>query len=76
MNCFRPEGGSGLSDDEASARQTLAGGLGYTAQRLRELWSGRFEIVILRQMKACPAGGELFGEPFLWVMLTRKMSTT
>jgi len=72
MNCFRPEGGSGLSDDEANEGQTLGGGLGYTEARLRELWSRSFEIVRLRQMRACPAGGGLFGEAFLWVMLARK----
>lgn len=30
MVCFRPEGGSGLSDDEVYERGTLGGGLGYT----------------------------------------------
>ena len=72
MTCFRPEGGGGLSDDEVYERRTLAGGLGYTEAQLRELWSGPFEIVSLRQMHERPAGGDVFGKSFLWVLLARK----
>ena len=72
MTCFRPEGGSGLSDDEVYERRTLGGGLGYTDTQLRELWSGQFEIFRLRQMQERPPGSGVFGKSFLWVMLARK----
>jgi len=73
MTCFRPEGGSGLSDDEVYERRTLGGGLGYTDTQLRALWSGPFEISILRQMQESPPGSAVFGKSFLWVLLARKM---
>lgn len=72
MTCFRPEGGSGLSDDEVYERNTLGGGLGYTEQGLREHLTGPFSIHILRQMKPQPADSGLFGETFLWVLLAQR----
>lgn len=72
MTCFRPEGGSGLSDDEVYERGTLGGGLGYTEARLRELWSVGLEIHVLRQMQEAPPGSGVFGKGFLWVVLARK----
>ena len=70
--CFRPEGGSGYSDQEVYERRSLGGGLGYTEQRLREIWSGALRIRVLRQMdKPNPESG-LFGEPFLWALLAQK----
>ncbi len=72
LTCFRPEGGSGYSDDEVYARRSLGGGLGYTQDRLREIWSGGLQVVSIRQMtKPDPASG-LFGEPFLWSLWARK----
>lgn len=73
LTCFRPEGGSGLSDDEVYERGTLGGGLGYADAQLREFWSGRFDILTLRQMQDRAAGSGLFGKSFLWAMLARKM---
>ena len=72
LTCFRPEGGSGLSDDEVYARRSLGGGLGYTQERLREIWSHGFQIRALRQMRKPAPGTPLFGEPFLWVLLASK----
>ncbi|MBZ8141651.1 SAM-dependent methyltransferase [Rubrivivax gelatinosus] len=69
--CFRPEGGSGWTDDEVYRRGSLGGGLGYTEADLRALWGGCFEIVELRRMHAQPAGSARFGLPGLWVMLAR-----
>lgn len=72
MTCFRPEGGSGLSDDEVYERRTLGGGLGYSGTQLRQLWSDAFEICELPQMQECAAGSRVFGKSFLWVMLARR----
>lgn len=70
--CFRPEGGSGLIDREVYERRTLAGGLGYTDDRLRAIWSRHLDVRVLRQMHKQPAGSASFGEDFLWVMLAQK----
>ncbi len=75
MVCFRPEGGSGLSDAEVYERRSLGGGLGYSEPALREIWEGStlFRIRQLRQMKPQrPAESGLFGEGFLWAMLAQR----
>lgn len=72
MTCFRPEGGSGFTDEEVYERRSLGGGLGYTEERLREIWSDGLTVHVVRQMgKPAPDSG-LFGEPFLWALLARK----
>ena len=49
----------------------LGGGLGYTAERLREIWSSGLQVRIIRQMdKTSPESG-LFGETFLWALLAQ-----
>jgi SAM-dependent methyltransferase len=69
--CFRPEGGSGLTDQEVYERRSLGGGLGYSRERLEALCHGRLDIRQLRQMIK-PAGPEhLFGEDFLWTLLAQ-----
>lgn len=72
LTCFRPEGGSGYSDEEVYERRSLGGGLGYTEERLGEIWSGPLQVRVLRQMERQAAGSGLFGETFLWVLLAQK----
>jgi len=73
LTCFRPEGGSGYSDDEVYERRSMGGGLGYEQARLREIWcSNGLEISVLRQMQELPSGSNSFGKSFLWVLLARK----
>jgi SAM-dependent methyltransferase len=36
--CFRPEGGSGYTDQQVYERASLGGGLGYSEDHLRALW--------------------------------------
>jgi len=72
MTCFRPEGGSGLSDREVYERRTLGGGLGYSEQRLRAIWSHGLQVHELRPMERPDAGSGRFGENFLWTLLARK----
>jgi SAM-dependent methyltransferase len=72
LTCFRPEGGSGYSDDEVYERRSLGGGLGYTEERLREIWSRGLEVHSIRRMAKPGAESGLFGEPFLWSLLARK----
>jgi SAM-dependent methyltransferase len=72
LTCFRPEGGSGLTDDEVYERRSLGGGLGYTEERLLSIWSRRLRVHRIRQMAKPAAGSGLFCETFLWVLLAQK----
>ncbi len=72
LTCFRPEGGSGYSDQEVYERRSLGGGLGYTQTRLREVWSHGLQVHTIRQMRKPGDGSGLFGEDFLWALLARK----
>ena len=72
LTCFRPEGGSGYSDEQVYERRTLGGGLGYTEARLREIWSAHLQVRVVRQMVKPSAGSGRFGEPFLWALLAQK----
>jgi SAM-dependent methyltransferase len=72
LTCFRPEGGSGYSDQEVYERRSMGGGLGYTEERLREIWSNKLRVRIIRQMDKPGAQSGLFGERFLWVLLAQK----
>ena len=73
--CFRPEGGSGYTDQQVYERASLGGGLGYSAERLRALWDrAPFSIRVLRQMNKTDGQGPCFGLDFLWVLLATKDS--
>lgn len=69
--CFRPEGGSGLSDFQVYERRGLAGGLGYSRERLLALWGDRLDVQQIRQMRKTPEQSGQFGEDFLWVLLAK-----
>jgi SAM-dependent methyltransferase len=70
--CFRPEGGSGLTDREVYERRGLGGGLGYSREQLEALCQhGRLEIRQLRQMIKTSEPAQLFGEDFLWTLLAQ-----
>ncbi len=72
--CFRPEGGSGLSDVEVYERRSLGGGLGYAKAQLREIWGqGALQIEVLRPMRDClPQTQGCFGMSILWALRARK----
>jgi cyclopropane fatty-acyl-phospholipid synthase-like methyltransferase len=73
LTCFKPEGGSGYTDEEVYERRSTGGGFGYTEERLREIWgAGALEVLVLRQMQELPFGSPTFGKSFLWAMLARK----
>jgi SAM-dependent methyltransferase len=75
LSCFRPEGGSGLTDQQVYERASLGGGLGYTEEQLRALWDrAPFSVQVVRQMARAGTGGPYFGEDFLWVLLAAKAS--
>ncbi|MEU2667846.1 class I SAM-dependent methyltransferase [Streptomyces sp. NPDC007164] len=74
LTCFAAgEGGMGseLPDAAFYERGGLQGGLAYTPESLRRIFSGLTEIE-LRRMHDEPSGSPLFGEPFLWTALFRR----
>jgi SAM-dependent methyltransferase len=74
--CFRPEGGSGYTDQQVYERASLGGGLGYSEDRLRALWNeAPFSVQVLRAMHKVDAQGPYFGEDFLWALLAVKEGT-
>lgn len=75
--CFRPEGGSGYTDQQVYERASLGGGLGYSGGQLRALWdTAPFSLRVLRQMKKTDGQEARFGADFLWVLLATKADTT
>ena len=66
--CFRPEGGSGLTDDEVYERRSMGGGLGFSPDRLRVIWGEELDIVELEPMRQQDARSGTFGEAYLWAM--------
>ncbi len=70
--CFRPEGGSGFTDRDVYEKRSLGGGLGYTEEKLRFVFSRAFTVIEVKQMKEMNAESRLFGKDFLWTILMRK----
>jgi hypothetical protein len=71
--CFRPEGGSDYTDQQAYEQGSLGGGLGYSEDRLRARWDKPpFSARVLRQMNKSGEAGPYFGEDFLWALLAAK----
>jgi SAM-dependent methyltransferase len=67
--CFAAgEMGSELPDEAFYRQSDPAGGLAYTAESLRWIFS-ELTLVELRRMRAEPENSPYFGEPFLWTAL-------
>ncbi|WP_432251400.1 class I SAM-dependent methyltransferase [Streptomyces sp. HNM1019] len=72
LTCFAAGAmGSELPDAAFYRQSALDGGLAYTPDSLRWIFSGLTEIE-LRRMHDEPSGSPLFGEPFLWTALFRR----
>ena len=63
--------GSEEPDEHLYRTGSLAGGLAYSAEDLRDVFGGLQEVE-LRRMRDLPADGPLFGESFLWAGLFRR----
>jgi SAM-dependent methyltransferase len=70
--CFTPEGGNPWGDAEVYQRGSMGGGLGYTEERLRAIWSPVLRVDQLRPMHEPAPDAALFGRGFLWCMLATK----
>ncbi|MDQ0796297.1 bifunctional 2-polyprenyl-6-hydroxyphenol methylase/3-demethylubiquinol 3-O-methyltransferase UbiG [Streptomyces sp. B1I3] len=72
LTCFAAGAmGSELPDADLYGGAGLQGGLAYTPESLRWIFSG-MEVVELRRMRKEPADSLRFGEDFLWTALFRK----
>lgn len=71
LTCFAAgEMGSEIPDADLYRRSTLDGGLAYTPESLRWIFSHLTEVE-LRRMRDEPPESPRFGEPFLWTALFR-----
>jgi hypothetical protein len=67
--CFNTEGELDTSDWEIYRAGSLKRGIGYTEDRLKELFINDFKIINFRKMKRISQPNHLFGEDFLWSSL-------
>ncbi len=67
--CFKPEGGSGLTDLEVYSQGTLKGGLGYTVAELTHTFDPDFRLVSCQGVSNEPEESPAFGRDFLWSLL-------
>jgi cyclopropane fatty-acyl-phospholipid synthase-like methyltransferase len=72
MVCFAPGGGSDYSDRQVYENRSMGGGLSFTEESIRHIFSEHFSIVSFRRMKELPESSGLFGKDFLWVTTMRK----
>ncbi|MFC1439926.1 class I SAM-dependent methyltransferase [Streptacidiphilus sp. N1-10] len=76
LTCFASGAmGSELPDADFYREARLHGGLAYTPESLRWIFSGLMEVE-LRRMRDEPPESPLFGEPFLWTALFKRKTET
>lgn len=69
--CFNEKGGNPITDYDVYRKESMAGGLGYSEEKLSKVLIPFFDIVEFREME----DGEedkTFGQPTLWTVLLRK----
>lgn len=74
ITCFEEGGkygGSDISDWEVYRRRNLQGGLGFTEEKLRQIFKD-FEEIEIRKMNDVEDENNLFGTSALWACLFRK----
>jgi SAM-dependent methyltransferase len=69
--CFNTDGALDTSDWEIYKSGSLKRGIGYTEERLKQVFAMDFETVHFRKMKKIAPPCELFGEDFLWATLMK-----
>lgn len=67
--CFNTDGALDTSDWEVYKTGSLKRGIGYTEERLKEVFAQDFDTLNFRRMKKITQPSELFGEEFLWTSL-------
>jgi cyclopropane fatty-acyl-phospholipid synthase-like methyltransferase len=67
--CFNTDGALDTPDWEIYKEGSLKRGIGYTEERLKEVFSNDFSIIDFRKMKKVIQPDNTFGEDFLWASL-------
>lgn len=67
--CFNTDGALDTSDWDVYKEKSLKRGIGYSADRLKEVFEKDFTIKDFRRMKKIIQPAEFFGEDFLWASL-------
>lgn len=73
LACFNEDGGCAVTDHEVYHKKSMAGGLGYSEEKLNKVLVPYFEVINFRRMKE-GIENESFGKPTLWVALMHKAS--
>ncbi|MFD0207328.1 MULTISPECIES: class I SAM-dependent methyltransferase [Saccharothrix] len=71
LTCFATDEGSARPDADFYRQAGLEGGIGYTPESLRWVFTDLVEVE-LRRMNDEPDDSPLFGEPFLWTALFQR----
>ncbi|WP_408011617.1 class I SAM-dependent methyltransferase [Pseudalkalibacillus sp. A8] len=72
ITCFSAgDMGAEISDWEVYRQQSMKGGLGYTEEKLKEVFRD-FGVLDFRKMKDIQQPADTFGVPFLWTGLFQK----
>lgn len=72
LTCFAQGSmGAEISDWDVYRQRSMRGGLGFTEEKLKSIFSG-FEMIRFRRMRQMDQPNTLFGEAFLWTALFRK----
>ncbi|WP_409295507.1 class I SAM-dependent methyltransferase [Peribacillus sp. SCS-26] len=74
LTCFAENGGLGgadISDWDVYRDMSLRGGLGFSEEKLKRIFSG-FEVLEIRRMEDFPADSGLFGYSDLWAGIFKK----
>ncbi|MBY6037773.1 class I SAM-dependent methyltransferase [Fictibacillus nanhaiensis] len=72
ITCFDAEGmGLDIPDMEVYKERTMKGGLGYTLEKMQEVFS-QFHELELRKMNEIKQPAKTFGVPFLWAALYKR----
>ncbi|MGD6774775.1 class I SAM-dependent methyltransferase [Sutcliffiella horikoshii] len=67
--CFNTKAAAATADWDVYEQGSMNGGIGYTEERLKRLFSKDFEIKEFREMVKIPQANDIFGEDFLWTSL-------
>ncbi|MCF6136579.1 class I SAM-dependent methyltransferase [Pseudalkalibacillus berkeleyi] len=72
ITCFAAgDMGAEISDWEVYRQRSMKGGLGYTDDQLKQIFSN-LELIEMRKMKEVKQPADTFGVPFLWTGLFKK----
>ncbi|MBP0726395.1 class I SAM-dependent methyltransferase [Bacillus sp. RG28] len=67
--CFNTNGALDTTDWEVYKSGSLKRGIGYSEERLKDIFKDDFNFINFREMKKIEQPSDVFGEDFLWVSL-------